>query len=162
MAAKPGQEAWPKYSSAPQTAEQAARGMDAGLFLLILHLLFLGSELHASHSSLKKPTMYQYFRMQSRVFRSGRSWEMATRMFVPIFCHTHWSGNWPQVVRRLHPSRVFLTSWPIAGPRPPGSGNATSTLPPYFIRARNWNLSMGAFSWDLLDSSSTPGCYFSC
>ena len=75
---------------------------------------------------------------------------------------THRSGNWPRVVRRLHPSRVFLTSWPLAGPRPPGSGNATSTLPLYFIRARNWNLSMGAFSWDLLDSNITPACYFSC
>ena len=60
------------------------------------------------------------------------------------------------------PGRVFLTSWPLAGRRPPGSGNATSTLPPYFIRARKWTLSMGAFSWDLLDSNITPACYFSC
>ena len=79
---------------------------------------FLGSGLHASHSSLKKPTMYQYFRMQSRVFRRWRrrSWEMATRMFVPIFCHTHRSGNWPQVVRRLHPRQGLLdlltSCWP--------------------------------------------------
>ena len=78
--------------------------------------LFFVSGLHAPPSSIKKPTMNQYFRMQSRVYRSGRSWEMATRMFVQIFCHTHRSGNWPRVVRRLHPRQGLLdlltSCWP--------------------------------------------------
>ena len=77
-------------------------------YLSFTSLFVIG--LHAPPSPIKKPTMNQYLRMQSRVGVEGpEKWRHA--------CFTtHWSGNWPQVVRRLHPRQGLLdlltSCWP--------------------------------------------------